>query len=113
MAMFARNTWWGIVRLTKVNDDGKKVPLTDEDGTVTVFLSASNAPDAEIIDPSLSVDATYLGCHGDWLIEFPGAILDETLLDGHDAVYGIIAMTNEVQVYFDAEYQSSRLADVA
>jgi hypothetical protein len=110
--LFARNDWAAVVRLTKVNAEGKVVPL--EDGEVTAFLADSIAPDAVAIDPTLVGTVAYLGKHGDWLVTFDATILDPELLDPviadatRGVVYLIVVREDGVRAYADVLYQASR-----
>jgi hypothetical protein len=78
LPMYARNELALYVFLsTRVS--GALAPI-DAASTVRAYIAASSAPEAQPINPSLSVLAEHE--HADrWLVTFPAALLDVTVLD--------------------------------
>ena len=96
---------------------GTRVPVTA--GTVTGFLSTSNAPEATAADPSLSVSATYIGTVanvGMWLVTIASAVLTTALLDPlflETPPVLIVQKTNGVRAWAPVVYSRTRAAVVS
>lgn len=90
---------------------GKRIDLPDT-ATVEAFLADSNLPTATAADASLVATCTSIGS-GRWIVEFPGSILDATMLASLFASttpYAIITADTSVRVAQELAYSASRAA---
>jgi hypothetical protein len=105
-----------IVTLKTVDQDpnsatfGRVIDLTS--GTVTAFLSISNAPNATTADALLTITGQHLK-KGKWLLFWDGAVLTTTTLATlTNGGYIIVVKPNGVRVYAPFTYSASRPATI-
>lgn len=103
-----------LVRLKTVDRDpnsatfGHVIPLTS--GTVTAFLSVSNAPNSTTADSLLTISAQHVS-KGKWLLFWDGAfITTATMATLTSGGFIIVVKPNGVRVYAPLLYSASRPA---
>lgn len=107
MKLRAKNALAFTARLRFPGDDGKPAPL--ESGSVAAFLATSDDPDAVAVS-GLTVDATYTGSGGRWLVQFPAAMLDDGVLDaafGEMSPWCILTSPAGLRAAIPLEYERS------
>lgn len=85
-------------------------------GTVTGFLSTSNASDATAADASLVATISHVS-DGWWRVSIDASVLTQTLMDTNFAspasCYLIITQSNNFRRYIELEYSDALEAPVA
>jgi hypothetical protein len=107
------NRDWGVVASLKQFNaaTGAIVPRTT--GTVIAFITASKAPNATPLDPSLQVNALHIG-NGKWTIAFDGTGLTDALLSALPSGQGYLMIdeAGDEWSYVPLNYVPSKLAKI-